>query len=766
MATTAPVVSIIVPVHNAEATIEAAVLSVLWQDYEGPLEVVLFDDGSSDASPALIDNLEKQLSAGSLASVPLPDIASELSRSVDDVRSGSIGAPSSGRETASCGDSAAASGFLGLRTLIRGRSDRAHGPGFARNEAVLLSSGQFLCLLDADDVMAPQRVRLQLELALKIAAGGVADATLGFPGGLPQDVSLCLIGCGFTRLPIGSTAAYAAWCNELSPAELHLQQWRECTLIQPSWFMHRRLWDRLGGWDELPPPFCSGAPAETDAASIATAGGSAAGGGSASSAETDAAGAGAGRRADSSPTPTAGGSAPASAYGILARPPLRLPREHEDGGAALRSHVFSSFPEDTLFFHRHLHLSGCAAAAAAAPAVAAGAEGSASAASATIAGPAVAAAHSPEDASADEGPASLTSSSSSAAAAATRDDDASAAAGGAGAVPKGGATALRRGAAAPILLARVPLPLLMYRYTDCSQSWRIPRQLLLRVRVALFEERVLRLRAPPSACSCSSISAAVTAEEPATGGAGAVAAIMSASRASRPLIPSKGAAAPACECARVVSPPGSWPSGAFTIWGAGRDGKAFYNALSEEGKQRVAAFADIDDKKIGQRYPPPPRGVPASASNAADAPMSKRKAKAAARALQQAAAAASPHDTISATGKSQSDYSVDADAVVSDCPVATSEPAETKMPAAKRARLSVDKALPAPRQTADKPVAVASRPTAKATSFLTHPIIHFTKLHPPAVICVAIGSGGRGDEVRDNVSRAGLTEGTSAWFFV
>jgi hypothetical protein len=39
-----------------------------------------------------------------------------------------------------------------------------------------------------------------------------------------------------------------------------------------------------------------------------------------------------------------------------------------------------------------------------------------------------------------------------------------------------------------------------------------------------------------------------------------------------------------------------WPT--FTIWGAGRDGKTFFNALTRPTRARVAAFCDIDPKKV------------------------------------------------------------------------------------------------------------------------------------------------------------------------
>ena len=43
------------------------------------------------------------------------------------------------------------------------------------------------------------------------------------------------------------------------------------------------------------------------------------------------------------------------------------------------------------------------------------------------------------------------------------------------------------------------------------------------------------------------------------------------------------------------------------IWGAGRDGKEFYKALSERGRELVDEWWDIDPGKVGNVYPPPVR---------------------------------------------------------------------------------------------------------------------------------------------------------------
>ena len=45
----------------------------------------------------------------------------------------------------------------------------------------------------------------------------------------------------------------------------------------------------------------------------------------------------------------------------------------------------------------------------------------------------------------------------------------------------------------------------------------------------------------------------------------------------------------------------SWTQG-FTIWGCGRDGRNFYNTLTDENKKTVKAFCDVNPKKIGTEY--------------------------------------------------------------------------------------------------------------------------------------------------------------------
>jgi hypothetical protein len=525
------------------------------------------------------------------------------------------------------------------------------------------------------------------------------------------------------------------------------------------------------------------------------------------------------------------------ATAILDAPPLRIPRAREDGGAALAAHTFRSFPEDTLFYHRALAL----------------------------------------------------------------------------------------GAA----LARVPQPVIVYRYSEGSQSWRIPRRLLLAVRVALFEERVLGLRrrrpsvaavptaerergghadgaarreaAAMSKSGTDMIGEAAQPHAPATTAAAAAEAGASASCCSGPpgagdsLCSSStvtGTSGVAADCsadctavscsssAAAAIPAPFWDT--FTIWGAGRDGKAFYGALSDAGKRRVAAFCDLDARKIGQRYPPPlaqPRAPKVPKLDKA----ARATARAAAAAMLQAEStaaedAAVPAESLlaaalqgvvcgggndadrppaasmdvihSGTGASAAASGSGTDAA----PSGSGGSGEGHAPAAKRRRLSdvgadcvagtaglaagdgivletaaalptdstpalptggallcsacracddaaagcgcddmalccgcqlsrsrvVSSAAPAglaaTRGSAHRGSAATTRSQAvlsgaDAASLPPHPrgvpIVHFSAIQPPAVICVALGSGGRGDDVRRNVASVrGLVEGQTAWFFV
>ncbi|XP_067296774.1 queuosine-tRNA galactosyltransferase isoform X2 [Pseudorasbora parva] len=121
----------------------------------------------------------------------------------------------------------------GLSLLISGHnSSSPRGVGFAKNQAVCQSSGRFLCFQDADDVMSPQRVRLQYEAA---AVNPTA-----------------IVGCKVCRVPEGSTERYTRWINSLSPEQLLTQVYTSHgpTVVMPTWFCSRLWFQRVGPFEE------------------------------------------------------------------------------------------------------------------------------------------------------------------------------------------------------------------------------------------------------------------------------------------------------------------------------------------------------------------------------------------------------------------------------------------------------------------------------------------------------------------------------------
>ncbi|XP_040100860.1 UDP-GlcNAc:betaGal beta-1,3-N-acetylglucosaminyltransferase-like protein 1 isoform X2 [Oryx dammah] len=89
-----------------------------------------------------------------------------------------------------------------------------------------------LLLPEEDDVMMPQRVRLQHEAALRH----------------PKSI----IGCQVTREPPNSTERYTRWINQLAPDQLLTQVFTSNgpTVIMPTWFCSRAWFAHVGPFDE------------------------------------------------------------------------------------------------------------------------------------------------------------------------------------------------------------------------------------------------------------------------------------------------------------------------------------------------------------------------------------------------------------------------------------------------------------------------------------------------------------------------------------
>ena len=63
-----------------------------------------------------------------------------------------------------------------------------------------------------------------------------------------------IVGSNFDRVPADATQRFVEWHRSLtSQNDLTLQQFREVTIIHPTWFMPREVWDSVGGYDERYP---------------------------------------------------------------------------------------------------------------------------------------------------------------------------------------------------------------------------------------------------------------------------------------------------------------------------------------------------------------------------------------------------------------------------------------------------------------------------------------------------------------------------------
>jgi glycosyltransferase involved in cell wall biosynthesis len=222
-------VNVIVPVHNAEATVQEAVQSVLDQrpstsvlvgdDKESPhdeyarqitivIYICCYDDASSDESWSILNAMMQKHH-----DQPQPT---------------------------TCGHH--------FETHIRlGRgTPPARGAGFARNRAVALRNNnnnnattsasitpQLLCWLDSDDIMNPTRIDEQVRYLLT----------------LPDNA---LLGTYMERIPADATWHYTQWVNTLTEERVMLERFRELTIIQPTWMMRRTQFDAIGGYLEAP----------------------------------------------------------------------------------------------------------------------------------------------------------------------------------------------------------------------------------------------------------------------------------------------------------------------------------------------------------------------------------------------------------------------------------------------------------------------------------------------------------------------------------
>ena len=179
-------VSVITPLYNGEQWLDDYFQSVINQTYKQPFEISIYNDGSTDSSMSIVQKW-------------IPFLAKRH-----------------------------------IHVIIHDHSESPKGVGLAKNKAVMQSRGTYLCFLDADDIMHPDRIAKQLELAKRC----------------PNNT---IVGCQFHRLPEGSTERYTKWANTLTESQLKTQAFTSHgpTVIMPTWFCHRSVFSAIqSGFNE------------------------------------------------------------------------------------------------------------------------------------------------------------------------------------------------------------------------------------------------------------------------------------------------------------------------------------------------------------------------------------------------------------------------------------------------------------------------------------------------------------------------------------
>ncbi len=172
-----PLVSIIIPCHNAERWVGATIESALEQTWPNQ-EVIVVNDGSDDGSLAVARRYE-----------------SRKLRVIDELN---------------------------------------RGAASARNTGLAAASGEFIQYLDADDLLAPDKIEKQARMLLERGLNNLCTCPWArFTGNIESAVFV----------------PQALW-RELSPVEWMITAWEQNLMMATAtWLMPRELAKKAGPWD-------------------------------------------------------------------------------------------------------------------------------------------------------------------------------------------------------------------------------------------------------------------------------------------------------------------------------------------------------------------------------------------------------------------------------------------------------------------------------------------------------------------------------------
>jgi glycosyltransferase involved in cell wall biosynthesis len=172
-----PLVSILIPCHNAEPWLAATLDSARGQTWPAT-EIIVVDDGSTDRSLSLARN------------------------------------------------------YLSLSVRVVAQPNR--GAAAARNHALASARGDYLQYLDADDILAPDKIECQMGQLM--AASVPSIATCAWARFQRDPTEAC-----FVREPLG---------EDLAPADWLVRSWEQHVMMATAaWLVPRALAERAGPWN-------------------------------------------------------------------------------------------------------------------------------------------------------------------------------------------------------------------------------------------------------------------------------------------------------------------------------------------------------------------------------------------------------------------------------------------------------------------------------------------------------------------------------------
>lgn len=173
-----PLVSILIPAYNARRWLADTIESAVRQSWPNK-EIIVVDDGSADDTFAIAEQF--------------------------------------------------------ARRGVRVERQRNQGAAAARNTAFSKCSGEFIQWLDADDLLAPDKVERQMKVALELRAPRVL-----LSGGWAR----------FIHRPYKARFRPSSLWEDLTPAEWLLRKLEENLFMQTgSWLVSRELTEAAGPWD-------------------------------------------------------------------------------------------------------------------------------------------------------------------------------------------------------------------------------------------------------------------------------------------------------------------------------------------------------------------------------------------------------------------------------------------------------------------------------------------------------------------------------------